>query len=282
MAGRFKIVPKVVGKKRISFYFNAMQTFPPSSSYLAPDIAEQATDQPSSNSELIYQLYPHGVMPDKMEDSYYSSSYFFLLDLITKKYIYVSSSVKKILSYSAEDFMNGSSDFSLKLCHPKDVTILKNLQKRLYAYFYATEIHERHKLKFTFNIRMRRSDGSYMHILQQTVFIKISKKGDPLVDFSTVTDITPFKKDKHHTLVVHKLTENGEDEEVYKEEFVNYDFAFTRRQLEIITLISQGLTTKEIAAKLFLSIDTVKNHRKNILKMTGSKNIVEVFTSMSS
>jgi DNA-binding CsgD family transcriptional regulator len=74
----------------------------------------------------------------------------------------------------------------------------------------------------------------------------------------------------------------GEYEEVYKEEFYNYDFAFTRRQLEIMSLISRGMTTKEIAANLFLSADTVKNHRKNILKMTGSKNVVEVYRSMVS
>ncbi|WP_259068850.1 response regulator transcription factor [Mucilaginibacter sp. X4EP1] len=41
------------------------------------------------------------------------------------------------------------------------------------------------------------------------------------------------------------------------------------RETEIIHLISAGMTNKEIAEKLFLSIHTVKTHRKNIIKKIG-------------
>lgn len=44
------------------------------------------------------------------------------------------------------------------------------------------------------------------------------------------------------------------------------------RELEIIDLIAQGFTTKEIAAKLFLSAHTVMTHRKNIMSKLGVKN----------
>ncbi|GLU55657.1 response regulator transcription factor [Dyadobacter frigoris] len=39
---------------------------------------------------------------------------------------------------------------------------------------------------------------------------------------------------------------------------------FTNREKEIIILISKGLTSIEIAEVLFISIETVKTHRKNI------------------
>lgn len=38
----------------------------------------------------------------------------------------------------------------------------------------------------------------------------------------------------------------------------------TMREKEVLKLISNGLTNKEIATKLFLSINTVDSHRKNI------------------
>jgi len=38
------------------------------------------------------------------------------------------------------------------------------------------------------------------------------------------------------------------------------------RETEIIQLIAAGMTNKEIAEKLFLSIHTIKTHRKNIIK----------------
>ena len=44
------------------------------------------------------------------------------------------------------------------------------------------------------------------------------------------------------------------------------------REIEILSLIMIGYTTKEIADKLFISFETVKSHRKNILEKTGAKN----------
>jgi DNA-binding NarL/FixJ family response regulator len=50
----------------------------------------------------------------------------------------------------------------------------------------------------------------------------------------------------------------------------------TRREKEILGLIAQGLTDKEIAEKVFLSALTVISHRKNILSKLGLKNKVEI------
>ena len=50
----------------------------------------------------------------------------------------------------------------------------------------------------------------------------------------------------------------------------------TRREKEIVTLIAQGLTDKEIADKIFLSAQTIITHRKNILSKLGLKNKVEI------
>lgn len=49
------------------------------------------------------------------------------------------------------------------------------------------------------------------------------------------------------------------------------------REVEIIRLISQGLTNKKIASKLFLSVHTVSTHRKNVLnklKLNNSSELV--------
>jgi DNA-binding NarL/FixJ family response regulator len=46
------------------------------------------------------------------------------------------------------------------------------------------------------------------------------------------------------------------------------------REIEIITLIAQELSTNQIAEKLFLSPATVETHRHNILKKLGIKNSI--------
>jgi DNA-binding NarL/FixJ family response regulator len=48
----------------------------------------------------------------------------------------------------------------------------------------------------------------------------------------------------------------------------------TDRELEIVKLISSGLKSSEIAKQLFISVNTVETHRKNIFSKTGVKNAV--------
>ncbi len=50
----------------------------------------------------------------------------------------------------------------------------------------------------------------------------------------------------------------------------------TPREKEVILLIAEGLTTKEIAARLFLSKHTVESHRQNILLKLNMKNSTEL------
>ena len=48
------------------------------------------------------------------------------------------------------------------------------------------------------------------------------------------------------------------------------------KENEILVLISKGLTTKEIAAKLFVSTRTIETHRTSILKKFEVKNTAEL------
>ena len=47
----------------------------------------------------------------------------------------------------------------------------------------------------------------------------------------------------------------------------------TRREIEVLQLIAQGLTNHEIAEQLFVSVFTVDTHRKNLLAKFQAKNI---------
>jgi DNA-binding NarL/FixJ family response regulator len=48
--------------------------------------------------------------------------------------------------------------------------------------------------------------------------------------------------------------------------------ALSRRELEILQLLSEGLTTQQMADQLIVSKRTIETHRQNILDKTGSKN----------
>ena len=48
----------------------------------------------------------------------------------------------------------------------------------------------------------------------------------------------------------------------------------TERELEVLKLLAQELTSKQIAEKLFISERTVETHRKNLMRKTGASNAI--------
>jgi DNA-binding CsgD family transcriptional regulator len=58
---------------------------------------------------------------------------------------------------------------------------------------------------------------------------------------------------------------------IKNEEGNNDDFSLTEREKNIVRLVAIGLSSMEIADKLFLSIHTINTHRKNILRKLGIK-----------
>ena len=51
---------------------------------------------------------------------------------------------------------------------------------------------------------------------------------------------------------------------------------FTKRESEILKLLCNGLTSSEIAEKLFISKKTVEGHKYNLFSKTGKKNTVNL------
>jgi DNA-binding NarL/FixJ family response regulator len=50
----------------------------------------------------------------------------------------------------------------------------------------------------------------------------------------------------------------------------------TRREVELLRLITEGFTYQEIADKLFLGSETVKSYRKNLLFKLNAKNTAQL------
>lgn len=57
---------------------------------------------------------------------------------------------------------------------------------------------------------------------------------------------------------------------------IKLEFGLTRRQQQLIPLIAQGLTNKEIASNLNLSEQTVKNHIHGIMRRVGADDRLQV------
>lgn len=58
----------------------------------------------------------------------------------------------------------------------------------------------------------------------------------------------------------------------------NIEVRFSKREVEILQLICDGLTNAEIGEKLFISSRTVDGHRANLINKVGAKNTVGLVT----
>ncbi len=90
----------------------------------------------------------------------------------------------------------------------------------------------------------------------------LNKNTDRYVDL-----IIPTSKDYNYLYAMIKKYVNKNVEETIKEISVNYKFQnLTDREMDVIKLISKGMSNKKISAELLISERTVKNHVSSILK----------------
>jgi len=71
----------------------------------------------------------------------------------------------------------------------------------------------------------------------------------------------------------------GEDPKIFRypdDKLLMEGNIFSHTEFKIIELIDQGLSTKEIAVKVFRSPFTINTHRTNIIKKSGKSSIADV------
>ncbi|MFV8828085.1 LuxR C-terminal-related transcriptional regulator [Alkalihalobacterium sp. APHAB7] len=84
-------------------------------------------------------------------------------------------------------------------------------------------------------------------------------------------------KDQHFTIYIYSETKQNED----PIERATIEFGLSKREAEIIGLISKGYSNNDIANRLFLSINTVKTHLANIFNKLGVNNRTSVIHKIS-
>lgn len=95
-------------------------------------------------------------------------------------------------------------------------------------------------------------------------------------------------KDTSSEKIIHSLIRISEGEKVFDEVLLSQNpnlhhddyfvkqYALSKRELEVISLIRLGFSTEEISMKLFVSTETIKSHRKNIFLKLGISKVTEL------
>lgn len=135
--------------------------------------------------------------------------------------------------------------------------------------------------KIVYFLRMRDNAGKIKTILHQATTLSVAESGKIEHVINVHTDVSHLHIPQTHTVSFISL--NGEksffnmssDNATFdpkQEPAVSFEHlkSLTKREIEIVELLSRGYKTKEISEKLFISDNTTTTHRKNLLKKAGS------------
>ena len=120
-----------------------------------------------------------------------------------------------------------------------------------------------------------------MHYDMQFVqgMIKAGAKGYLLKDCAGAELITALKTvSKDNIYICQEITNSLIDDfsKAQSVEYVGDESILTNRENEILQLLTEGKTTKQIAQDLFISVKTVEAHRTNIMHKLDIRNLPEL------
>lgn len=169
----------------------------------------------------------------------------------------------------------------IDLIHPDDVEFVMEAErmsiekiKEINGFDYQQE------LKTSYCFRMRTSKGNYELFHHQALHTYKDEDGRLLQAVNIHTNIEHITHQNSYVVLVSGI--NGR-EDFHQMQWMGGNKSnestfviFTKREVEVINCIAKGYSTCEISDLLNISEETVRTHRKNILKKSDCKNSSEL------
>jgi len=200
--------------------------------------------------------------------------YYMVFNPPEMKIEYSSDSIASVIGYTPEEF---KLELLIGLIHPEDLPYFIDFEATVTKFWSQLPPEKVMKYKSRYDYRIRKKDGDYIRILQQIVTIQSDEEGAVLRTFVVHTDISHLKRDNRMMLSFIGL--DGEPSYVDVDpvrQLTPSIEVLTRREKQILLLLSQNRTSKQIAASLHISHDTVSTHRKNIHRKTNTSSVLEL------
>lgn len=203
----------------------------------------------------------------------------FVIDFRTSEFIYLSPNTLHVHGYSWDEIMKyGPTDF-YQLLHPRDnQIILSEIFKDISIFLHTHKKLDYTNFKISYNYRLKQKDNSYKFLTNKFTPIIVGEGNAPLVIVGTVRDISEIytKKELFCRIQEANNLSNKLFEKYYS---INDSFetlGITKREFDVIKLVHEGKSSKEIADELNNSLETIHTHRKNIIKKLNVKNMIDV------
>lgn len=202
--------------------------------------------------------------------------YYFLLDFSTRKMQYIHPKVEDIVGVTPAE---ASIDRIGTQIHPDDLehflTCERYAAKFLFYHLKPDNI-TRYKVSYCYRIRHEKTN-QYKLFLHQAIALSVDKLNRLGMVLGIHTNISHITKENNRKVsfigVDGAPSYYNLDPYDTNTDFSHYAYSpLSHRETEIVRLLAEGFTAQEIAEKLYIAFDTIRTHRRNILKKMDCKN----------
>ena len=125
-----------------------------------------------------------------------------------------------------------------------------------------------------YDFRVRNTEGIYRRYIHQTIILEQDKNGKSWLSL-VITDLLSERanNDKPQRRMINIKT--GKLHLFTNDHETNTGILLTKRETEILSLIVLGYDSMNISDRLCISVNTVNNHRQNILRKTKTENTTQ-------
>tara|TARA_B100000795_G_scaffold214437_1_gene168164 strand:+ start:332 stop:1102 length:771 start_codon:yes stop_codon:yes gene_type:complete len=210
----------------------------------------------------------------------YNSTFFCLTNTQNLSFEYISKNMFPCLGLDSQEIKEKGMRYFWSRIHPDDVEPWLSALNMLMS-FTINEILEedRKQMSYTWNYRFKNSKDEYINIIQNTTPLDFDKEYKPIIGLAHYT-ILDSKIKMDICASAKFLNKNNEYETKYFNNFSQklLTDGISNRERDIVRLLILNNTSKEIAAKLFISPNTVDTHRRNIIKKLNISSTGELIT----
>lgn len=203
-----------------------------------------------------------------------------VFDLHKKTHVFVSDNYSSMLGYDLKEVEQSGNAFFDSKVHPDDFIVNLRNGIGLLRFYFTIPIEQRKAYKLVSEYRVQNGKGNYIRIIEQQQGLEITSDGKIWLALSTV-DISP---NQDLGLGVKSQIFNFKTGEIvpFLFETTPRDKVLSKREKEVLELIKDGMLSKEIAQKLYISVHTVNTHRQRILEKLNVSNSIEAIQYFSS
>jgi len=156
--------------------------------------------------------------------------------------------------------------------HPADQADLQACLEHLHNFLFQVPPADHHQYRGVLHYRFLNPDGQYIYLHDEKAVISLSDTGNLYI--ALVRDITGEKSFAGVKLEIFDCAAAGCRISVFQPG--NKRAMLTKRETDLVSLIKQGLSTKEIAWYLKISHHTVRNTKSRLFEKFRVNNTVEL------